>query len=92
MEVPVDYDPAKDAVNTHKHGVSLALAKFFEWDTAQIEEDLRFDYGEQRFQATGYIGARLYFMVFCVRGETIRVISLRKTNKREERHYARAQT
>jgi len=88
MDIPIDYDPNKDAVNTYKHGVSLALAQFFEWGMAQIEEDIRFDYGERRFKATGYIGQRLYVMVFCPRGEVARVISLRKANPREEKRYA----
>jgi len=88
MDIDIEYDLTKDGINTRKHGVSLALAKFFEWDTALIEEDLRLDYGERRFQATGYIGMRLYRMIFCPRGEKTRVISLRKANPREEKHYA----
>jgi len=88
----IEYDPAKDAINRRKHGISLADAVRFEWETADIEEDARFDYEEQRFHATGYLGVRLYFMVFCMRGEKARVISLRKANKREERRYAQVKT
>jgi len=87
-----EYDPAKNALNQRKHGVSLALAESFEWDTAQIEEDTRFDYPEQRFEATGYIGRYLYILIYCWRGESARFISLRRANKREERRYANAQT
>jgi len=87
----IEYDPAKDAINQCKHGISLADVVNIEWGTAQIQEDTRFDYGEQRFIATGYIGLRLYRTAFCIRDEKIRVISLRKTNKREERRYAQAQ-
>jgi len=90
LDIPIDYDPAKDASNTRKHGVSLALARCFEWNTAILEEDTRFDYGEPRFRATGYIGPRLHVMIFCPRGELTRVISLRKANPREERRYAEA--
>jgi len=56
--VMIEFDPAKDVANLRKHGVSLALAVDFEWETARI--DARFDYKEQRFKATGYIGMRLY--------------------------------
>jgi len=87
--VQIEYDPDKDAINRKKHGVSLFDATCFEWDTAHIEEDARFDYGEQRFQATGYIGERLHFMVFCVRAGKNRIISLRKANKREFNDYVR---
>ncbi len=37
---------------------------------------------------TGYIGHRLHVMVFCLRAETVRVISLRKANPREVKIYA----
>jgi len=85
----IEYDPAKDAINSKKHGVSLYEATCFEWNTAHIEEDARFDYGEQRFQAIGYIGVRLYFMVFCVRAGKNRIISLRKASPREMKRYAK---
>jgi len=87
----IEYGPAKDALNQDKHGIPLADAVKFEWGTAQIEEDVRFEYGEQRFTATGYIGLRLYRVVLCIRDEKIRIISLRRVNKREERRYAQAQ-
>jgi len=57
MDMDIEYDAAKDALNRHKHGVPLALAARFEWDMAQIEEDTRFDYEEQRFKATGISGS-----------------------------------
>jgi len=87
--VQLGYDPDKNAVNREKHGISLADAVRFEWDTAHIEEDVRLDYGEPRFQAVGYIGLRLHFMAFCLRDEKIRLISLRKANPREVKRYAK---
>jgi len=88
----IDYDPAKDVLNMRKHGVRLGDAARFEWETAHVEEDDRFDYGEQRFKATGYIGQRLYTLIFCMRGEVTRIISLRRTDPREYRRYANPQT
>jgi len=85
----LEYDFAKDVINRSKHGISLADAVQFDWDTAQIEEDTRFDYPERRFEATGYIGHRLYVVVFCFRGQAKRIISLRKANLREEKRYAK---
>jgi len=84
----IEYDRAKDEINRRKHGISLGEAVLFEWETVHIEEDMRHDYGERRFQATGYIGMRLYFMVFCVRDSKKRIISLRKANPREMKRYA----
>ena len=82
------FDPAKDAINQKRHGVSLALAESFEWETSVLREDDRTAYGEQRFEATGFIGDQIYVLVFCLRGEEIRPISLRKALPREARRYA----
>jgi uncharacterized DUF497 family protein len=83
----IEFDPAKDQINRSKHGVSLALAGSFEWDSAIDALDDRYAYGEQRFIAYGLIGDRLYCLVYTVRGETLRAISLRKANKREVNDY-----
>ena len=45
--------------------------------------DNRKSYGEPRFLAFGPIGDRLHCVTFSVRGQNIRVISLRKANSRE---------
>lgn len=82
------FDPAKDASNLDKHGLSLVDAEGFEWETAVVQEDTRKQYDEPRFQATGYIGDRLHVMVFCLRADAVRVISLRKANPREVKSYA----
>ncbi|MCB2263064.1 MAG: BrnT family toxin [Candidatus Thiosymbion ectosymbiont of Robbea hypermnestra] len=84
----IEYDTRKDASNLQKHGVSLAQARDFEWDTAVIWNDRRCDYGEPRMCALGYIGRRLYFAAFVDRDKRRRIISLRKANRREIDHYA----
>ena len=58
----VEFDSAKDDINLAKHGVSLAAAVGFDWDTAFEREDDRFDYGEMRFVAIGLIEGRLFVM------------------------------
>ena len=55
----VTFDPAKDAANQTKHGISLTEAEGFEWDTAMVWPDTRRDYGEARMVALGYIGLRI---------------------------------
>ncbi|MFZ5930960.1 MAG: BrnT family toxin [Pseudomonadota bacterium] len=55
---------------------------------ALIEEDDRHNYGEARMLGIGYIGRRLHFVVFVEREGIRRIISLRKTNEREDRRYA----
>lgn len=85
----IEFDPAKDEANIAKHGVSLALAEGFDLTTAKIELDDRFDYGEDRFVALGLIGADVFVLIFTPRA-VVRVISLRKANRRERESYYEA--
>ena len=83
----IEFDPDKNAINQQKHGLSLADAERMDLGTAAIDADLRYAYGEGRFQALGLIGGRLHMLVFTMRGDVLRVISLRKANPREVRRY-----
>ena len=83
----IEFDPVKKQLNVEKHGISLVEVVEFDWDTAQIEEDLRFIYAEKRFEATGWLGNRLYVVIYCKRGIATRVISFRKANDREFDEY-----
>lgn len=87
--VKVEYDPTKDEANQRKHGVSLAAAERFDWDTALEREDNRFNYGETRFVAIGVIDERLFVLIFTEGSDedTVRVISLRPAEKQEARFY-----
>ena len=81
------YDETKRAANRLVHGVDFTVAEDFDWLTALVAEDMRKDYGERRYVALGRIGTRLHVLIFTPRGGTVRIISLRKANKREVRHY-----
>ncbi|MDP3801176.1 BrnT family toxin [Brevundimonas sp.] len=82
----IDFDPEKDKANIAKHGVSLSRAADFVLEESLIEADDRFDYRERRWIAYGDLDGRLYVLVFVVRDDMTRVISLRKANERERRH------
>ena len=86
--LPFDWNEAKRRDNLAKHGVDFDLVYEFDWDTAIIHQDIRKNYQEARFQAVAPIGDRIFFMVFTVRGNRTRIISLRKANNREIRRYA----
>ena len=60
-----------------------------DFERAISVEDTRKDYGEHRLRVLGYIGRRLHAAVITPRGDKIRVISLRRANRREERAYAK---
>lgn len=83
----IEFDAAKSARNTRERGLPFDMARRFDFDTAVIRLDTRHDYGEPRYQAFGLIDDRLYFLAFSLRGDAIRVISLRKANAREVRFY-----
>jgi uncharacterized DUF497 family protein len=86
----IAFDTAKDTRNIEKHGVSLADAKAFEWDSAVIWPDRRKAYGEDRMIGLGYVGKRLFNVVFVDRDGIRRIVSLRKANLREVKRYAQA--
>ena len=83
----IDFDPAKDAANLAKHGVSLMEAGRFDWENALIWTDTRQHYGEPRQAALGLIDERVHFVAFVERGNVRRIISLRKANYREAKYY-----
>lgn len=59
----------------------------FEWETAISKQDIRKDYPEPRFIASGFIDGRLYILCFTPIKDGIRVISFRKANPREVKNY-----
>ncbi|MEY4983304.1 MAG: hypothetical protein RIR62_1570 [Pseudomonadota bacterium] len=83
-----DWDDGKRRANLAKHGVDFAAIDGFDWASADVEPDLRHPYGEERFAAVGYIGVRLHRVIFTRRNGRIRLISLRKANRREQRKWA----
>lgn len=87
----LEWDTDKNARNIRERGIAFEIAVDFEWPTALVLEDTRRDYGERRFRAMGAISQRLYVLVFTLRNDTIRVISLRRANKREEAAYEKTQ-
>ncbi|NIF54044.1 BrnT family toxin [Burkholderia sp. Ax-1724] len=84
------YDRPKSVTNEDKHGVPLALAEFIDWTAVWCAPDDRKDYGELREIGYAVISSRLYCVVFTQRGETFRIISLRKANNREIERYEQA--
>ena len=83
----IEFDPEKNDRNVRERGISFEQARDFDWDGALVWRDTRRDYNEERFIALGFIGDRLHSLVFAVRGDAVRIISLRKANRREELRY-----
>lgn len=83
----IEFDPAKDSGNQAKHGVSLALAGELDWEAALVWVDDRFEYAELRMIALAPKTNILYYAAFVDRGTARRIISLRRANRREIKHY-----
>jgi len=83
----IEFDPAKDKVNQDKHGVSLALAAELDWEASLVWLDERFEYNEMRMIALAPKTGILYYVAFVERSRARRIISLRRANRREVKHY-----
>jgi uncharacterized DUF497 family protein len=81
-----DFDPAKEAINLAKHGISLA--RWVDMDIRAIVRAEPFDYGEPRYRAYGSIDGAGYCLVFTIRNERYRPISLRRAHAKEMRRHA----
>jgi uncharacterized protein len=81
------YNEAKNQANLAKHGLPLSDAELLEWDLLQAAQDTRHDYGEVRMKGFAPIGARLYSVVYTMRGDKTHVISLRKAHRKEVMDY-----
>ncbi len=83
----IEFDSAKNKTNIAKHGVPLDLAIYLFEGAHKVIADNRRNYGEARFRAYGLINGRLFVCVYTLRGGAVRVISLRKANRREQNAY-----
>ena len=79
----IEFDPAKDAANIAKHGISLARAAELEVQ-AYVADDR---FAEPRFRLYGLIDGEAYCVAGTMRGETIRVISVRRAHAKETRRH-----
>ena len=87
----LDWDEAKRAANRVKHGIDFASVGQFEWDAALVRADMRISYGEVRLVALGRIERVLHVLIFTVERRVVRIISLRRANRKEVRSYAEQQ-
>jgi uncharacterized DUF497 family protein len=88
----IKFDPAKDEINRHKHGLSLAFGEHVLADPGLIEMvDTSMDYGEERFLALGMVAGVVYATIYVERPDAVRFISVRVADKREHARYFSAE-
>jgi uncharacterized DUF497 family protein len=86
------WDEPKRRTNLATHGLDLADAESFDWDTAIVVPGHGGETGRPRFRAIGRVGHDLVAIVFSPLGtEAIAVISLRRASRNERKLYEKAQ-
>ena len=83
-----EWDEARSDACFRERGFDFPYAAraFFDPDRL-IQADTRRSYGEERYQLLGKIEQRLFVVVYTPRDDVLRIISARKANQREVRHY-----
>ena len=78
-----DWDPAKSAANAVKHGLSLEAAATL-WDGPVLTLP-SIQPGEMRHLALGQIDGQHWTVVYTPRGNTLRLISARRSRPNEKK-------
>ena len=82
------YDPKKQTTNLKKHGMNFDDAQgVIESDKTVTFEDRRCDYGEARYITLGLLCDVVVIIATAETDETIRIISMRKADKNEQKIY-----
>lgn len=83
----IEYDPAKRAATLFKRGLDMARAgEVFSLPHLSFQ-DIRYEYGEDRWITIGTLDDRMIVMAWTPKPGALRVISLRKANDREKARY-----
>lgn len=83
----IEFDPAKREKTLAERGLDFADAPLvFSQLTITFPDD-RKDYQEMRFTTIGWLRGRMIVLVWTLRGERRRVISMRYANEREIAKY-----
>ena len=86
--MPSTFDPAKDAANLRKHAISLAEGDGVLNDPLALTIEDSSSQDEQRFISIGMnVFGKLRVVVYALRGDDARLISVRKAEPKEIRAY-----
>ena len=69
----------------------LEFAQYLDWTKKVVWQDVRYNYNEVRMSGLVPSEGKVYAVVYVLRAEFTRMISLRKANKREAKHYEKNQ-
>ena len=77
-----DFEP-----NPNKEPRDYQRKRLYDWEEAQFEDD--FAANERRYRAVGFLDDRMIVVIFTLRDNNCRVISMRKATSAERRRYER---
>ena len=80
--MPFEWDQEKSTANKEKHGIDFDTARMLWSDDNRLEIHLPYPV-EERWIIIGKINNRLWTAVFTLRGSLIRIISVRRSRKKE---------
>lgn len=81
-----DFNPNKSESNKSKHGIDFIEAQSLWKDSERLQVPARTE-GEARFMLIGKIKTKHWSAIFTPRGETIRIISVRRSREKEVEAY-----
>lgn len=88
----LEYDPAKDSVNVEKHGITLADAMLvYEAPCKVTLSSPRLAESRQMDIALVEVAGVVLVLIYVIRGDTLRAISLRRASRAERRFYHESQ-
>ena len=87
------WDPAKDASNLIKHGITFAeAAQVFDDPHLIVDDTTKPEHQETRQRAVGKLESRYIAVIFTERGDYRRIISARRARIDEQRRYDQGKT
>ena len=78
-------DEAREPGCEPAHSAKANLVALIDWEAAVNFDDDRQDYGEGRQVCLGHMHDLVLVVAFTFRGDALRVISMRKANRRERK-------
>ncbi|GHT83728.1 toxin [Bacteroidia bacterium] len=91
MNKKFEFDEAKSVANKSKHGIDFVEAQSLWNDPNLIEVPAKYQYEDRYLDidwiATADIAGHIYTAVITYRNSNIRIISVRRSHKNEEKRY-----
>ena len=84
--MPFEWDEQKSLINKEKHGIDFEVGKSLWLDERRVEIEMSFP-DETRWALIAKIEGKTWTAIYTLRGETIRLISVRRARPKEVRLY-----